>query len=106
MNLLGWVVFPPSGPDATDPRSREAVERDLRLTVGGVAEEVEAWRAANDGQLPASLAVLAETDSTVSYSKLDNATYELRITEAGVTVSYRSGMPVAEFILGTQERNP
>jgi hypothetical protein len=105
-NLLGWVVFPPSGPDATDPRTPEAVERDLRLTVGGVAEDIEAWRAANAGRLPASLAALAHVDSAVAYSITDSATFELRSTDAGVTVSYHSRTSVADFIMGTRERKP
>lgn len=105
-NVLAWVVFPPSGPDASDPRTPEAVESDLRLTIGGVAEDIEAWRVANNGRLPASLAELADVDSTMAYTKLDSTTFELRSTDGGVTVSYQSGMPVAEFLMGTRERKP
>jgi hypothetical protein len=105
-NLLAWVVFPPRGADTADPRTPEEVERDLRLTVGGVAEDLEAWREANGGALPTSLDVLAEADSSVAYAKLDSALFELRGTAANVTVTYRSGTPVAEFIAGTGERKP
>lgn len=105
-NVLAWVVFPPSGPDTTDPRTAEAVERDLRLTVGGVAEDIDAWREANNGRLPASLAELADMDSTVAYFKVDSATFELRSADGGVAVSYHSGMPVADFVMGTRERKP
>jgi hypothetical protein len=105
-NFLGWAVFPPSGPDTTDPRTPAAVERDLRLTVGSVAEAIEAWRAGNDGRVPTSLAELVDVDSAVVYSKLDSTAFALRGTEAGVTVSYHSGTSVADFILGTRERKP
>lgn len=100
-NILGWVVFPPRGPDATDPRTPDAIERDLRLTIGAAADEVEAWRLSHGGALPDAMpADAAATDSTLRYTRIDSVTFEVSGSTGSGRLSYRSGTPLADFVAG------
>lgn len=98
VNGVIWLAFPPSGPDATDPRDPAGVERDLRLTVAAVAGEVDSYRAGHGGSLPSSLRDAQVDDSTLAYSVLDPGTYEISATDGGVRVTYRSTSPVTDFL--------
>ncbi len=106
-NILGWVVFPPPGPDPTDPRTPDAIERDLRLTIGAAADEVEAWRLSHGGALPDAMpADASPTDTSLRYIRIDSATYEVSGSTGSGRVSYRSGTPLTDFIAGPAPLGP
>lgn len=96
-NVFAWFVFPPAGLDASDQRTPAAIELDLRLVVGGVATDVDAWRAENGGALPGSLEAAGLEASDVEYARNSDGSYMLRAKDGDLTVAYDSRTPLAEF---------
>lgn len=96
-NLVAWLVFPPVG-NRGQQRTPAQVERNLRLVVASAASQVEVWRQSHDGRLPPSLATAGVADSGLTFVNVDGTVYEVRGESHGVKLSYRSNMPVGDFL--------
>jgi hypothetical protein len=97
--LVAWLAFPPHV-DETDPRSASRVERDLKLDIASLAEQVEDFRKAHGGALPDALSEAGASSEVVQYQRLSPLTYELRGAERDVSVTYQSTQGLEAFAAG------
>ena len=100
--IVMWVVFPPHV-DTTDPRSPVRVERDLKIEMASLATQIDDWRTEH-GALPDSLAETGATSESVQYVKLDATTFELRGSDAGRALTFRSTQPLTDLTAGINVR--
>lgn len=103
MAVALWVIFPPPPPDTRDPRNPARTEGDLRMTLSALATQINDFRLAK-GSLPASLEAAGAPSQTVRYEQLDGSTYMLIGADNGVTLTYKSTTPLADF--STVEHSP
>ena len=97
-NVVAWLIIPPKHDTRGDRRTPLEVERDLRLVVASAASEVDIWRRLHDNRMPASLAEAGVADSGLTLVNVDGTVYEVRGTDHGVKLSYRSNMPITDFM--------
>lgn len=100
--IVMWVIFPPRV-DTADPRSPARVERDLKIEMASLAAQIDDWRTEH-GALPDSIAETGATSETVQYVKLDATTFELRGSEAGRALTFRSTQPLTDLTAGLNVR--
>lgn len=100
VNVVAWVVFPPATEKTGTRRTPMQAENDLRLYVAAAASEIDIWRSRNGGLLPASLADVGITDTALVFVNVDGVVYELRGTNRGVTLAYRSNVSITDFLDG------
>jgi type II secretory pathway component PulM len=101
VNVGAWVLFPPTRDRSGDIRTPIEIERDLRVLIAATAGEIEAWRKKNNNAVPATLADVGVTDTTVGYALIDSTTYILRGTSSGISATYRSTLRVQDFLDAT-----
>lgn len=97
-NVGLWLVFPPAGPETGDRRTAQEVERDLRHALAAAAADVETWRAAHNGRIPASLSEAQAADTAFEFIVRDSASYEIRGASGAMQLSYHSGVPLETFL--------
>lgn len=97
-NLVAWLIVPPTRDGRTTRRNGLEVERDLRLVIASAASEVDIWRRLHDNKMPAKLSEVGIADSGLTIAKVDDVVYEIRGADHGVKLSYRSNMPITDFL--------
>jgi len=97
-NVVAWVIIPPSNKSSGDRRNGLEVERDLRLVVASAASEVDIWRRLHENRMPATLAEVGVSDGGLVLVKVDDQVYEIRGTDHGVKLAYRSNTPITDFM--------
>ena len=94
--LVAWLAFPPRA-DETDPRSPVRIERDLKLEIVSLAQQVEDYRAAKGGALPASLEEAGASSEVVQYRTLGLDAFELRGATGEMSATYQSSQSLEKF---------
>jgi hypothetical protein len=98
LSIYSWVARPEFiwGPSSRSvaPQRRDA---NLRFAMFLLAQRVESFRKAG-GSFPASLAAMGETMPGVSLRVLSDSIFELRATENGGSVVYRSNESPSVFL--------
>lgn len=97
--LVAWLAFPPRVDDA-DRRPVARVERDLKLEIASLAQQIEDFRMAHGGALPASLEDAGASSAVVQYTKLDPRNYELRGADRAVNAAYQSTQGLESYTAG------
>jgi hypothetical protein len=90
LNLGAWLLYPPRAADPLLGKSQEAVARDARTVVNGLAADIHAWRVANDGRVPLTLDEASLHDNGVAYDRLGDTDFVLRLTIGVVEAFYES----------------
>ncbi|MGK7312022.1 MAG: hypothetical protein ACN0LA_07245 [Candidatus Longimicrobiales bacterium M2_2A_002] len=98
--ITAWLwIFPPAflrlDPPPPQPVGQE--EAVLRFTVYVQAQRIKAFRQAN-GRLPETLEEVGEPLPDVRYTVLQPGLYQLTGSTGRVTVTYRSDLPLEEFV--------
>ena len=96
-NLVVWLVFPPTR-QTQDLRKPAEVERDLRLVVASAASEIEVWRRTHGGGIPKTLTEAGVKDAGLTFRMVDSTMYEIKGTERGAAVTYRSNTAINDFL--------
>ena len=96
-NVVAWLVIPPSHDSKGDRRNTMEIDRDLRLIISSAANEVDIYKRLHDGKMPAKLSDAGVTDS-LTLINVDGTVYEIRGTDRGVSLAYRSNMPITDFM--------
>lgn len=97
-NVVAWVIIPPTGDGRTTRRNSLEIERDLRLVIASAASEVDIWRRLHDNKMPVTLSEVGVADSGMTIANVDGVVYEIRGADHGVKLSYRSNMPITDFM--------
>jgi hypothetical protein len=87
-----WLWGPKAGP--LPPVQQDA---NIRFSMFLLAQRIEAFKSARN-QYPASLQELGESLPGVTYAKVNDNVFELRATEAGKPVVFRSDQPARAFL--------
>jgi len=98
LNVVAWLVVPPTSNSTGDRRSPGEVDRDLRFVVASAASQVDVWRRTHDGSLPASLDVAGVTDPGLTYVVVDSLAFQVRGEDRGVQVTYHSNVTISDFL--------
>ena len=98
--MTAWLwIFPPAflRLDPPPPQPIEREEAALRFTVYVQAQRIKAFRQAN-GRLPGTLEEAGEPLPDMRYTVLQPGLYQLTGSTDRVTVTYRSDLPLEEFV--------
>jgi len=101
--LLAFTVFvytaKPEFIFGADPNRVSEVRRDanVRFTLYLLSRRVESYRSTAH-RLPDDLSAIVGAPKGVSYSRLNDSVFELRLSQAGKEIVYRSDDPADRFL--------